>query len=195
MAKLLFISHPDVVIDPERPVPSWRLSTRGIDRMRRFAERPDLKAIQKIWSSTETKAIESAGVLAGVLGIGLSVDPRFNEIDRSATGFLSSGEHEAVADQFFALPNKSIHNWERAVDAQKRVVSALEAVTHRHQVGDIAIVGHGGVGTLLLCHLANLPISRDYDQPFQGHYWTYSLETNSILHQWRMIAERDFAAA
>jgi broad specificity phosphatase PhoE len=28
---------------------------------------------------------------------------------------------------------------------------------------DLAIVGHGGTGALLYCHLAGLPISRSYD--------------------------------
>jgi broad specificity phosphatase PhoE len=31
--------------------------------------------------------------------------------------------------------------------------------------GDVAIVSHGGVGALLLCHLRRIPISRAADQP------------------------------
>jgi broad specificity phosphatase PhoE len=54
--------------------------------------------------------------------------------------------------------------------------------------GDTAIVSHGGVGTLLLCHLSNLPISRDHDQPSQGHYWSYSMRAQSMLHGWQSIS-------
>ncbi|MBV2142092.1 phosphoglycerate mutase family protein [Falsochrobactrum sp. TDYN1] len=190
MSKILFISHPEVLIDPHKPVPNWRLSPHGIDRMRAFSEGPELNTIQAIWSSGETKAIEAAGILAGALGIGLSVDRRFNEIDRSATGFLPSSVHEEVADQFFTLPETSIRGWERAVDAQERIVRAFETVMHHHPTGDIAIVGHGGVGTLLLCRLAGLPIDREYDQPFQGHYWSYSREASAIVHRWKPITER-----
>jgi broad specificity phosphatase PhoE len=32
----------------------------------------------------------------------------------------------------------------------------------------IAFIGHGGVGTLLRCHLAGLPIARIHDQPSNG---------------------------
>ncbi|MBC2884021.1 histidine phosphatase family protein [Ochrobactrum sp. CM-21-5] len=188
MSKILFISHPEVLIDPQKPVPNWRLSPHGIDRMRAFSEGPELNTIQAIWSSGETKAIEAAGILARAGGIGLSVDRGFNEIDRSVTGFLPSNVHEEVAGQFFAFPETSIRGWERAVDAQERAVRAFEAVARQHPTGDIAIVGHGGVGTLLLCRLAGLPIDRDHDQPFQGHYWSYSRENGAILHRWKSIS-------
>lgn len=190
MTKIYFISHPEVVIDPAKPVPSWSLSERGLERMRSFAGRPELRSITSIWSSTETKAIEAAEILVGVLGFAPSTDRRFNEIDRSTTGFLPAEQHEIIADQFFSAPEASIHGWERAIDVQQRIVEGFKAVRRVLPSGDIAIVGHGGAGTLLLCFLAGLPISRQYDQPFQGHYWSYSCEDNAVLHHWKPIAPR-----
>jgi len=55
---------------------------------------------------------------------------------------------------------------------------------------DIAIVAHGAVGTLLLCQLSGIPISRAYDQPYQGHYWACDMESRNVLHGWREIAPR-----
>ncbi len=190
MTKIYFISHPEVVIDPAKPVPSWHLAERGIERMRIFAGKPELRSITSIWSSTETKAREAGEILAGVLGTDLSTDGRFNEIDRSATGFLPADQHEMVADQFFSVPEASIRGWERAIDVQQRIVQGFEAVKWLETSGDIAIVGHGGAGTLLLCSLAELPISRQYDQPYQGHYWCYSCKERTVLHHWRPIAPR-----
>ncbi len=190
MTKIYFISHPEVVIDPAKPVPSWNLSERGIERMRSFASQPELQSITSIWSSTEAKAIEAAEILADILRVSPLTDSRFNEIDRSATGFLPAEQHETVADQFFSAPEASIHGWERAIDVQQRIVEGFEAVKSFPASGDIAIVGHGGAGTLLLCFLAGRPISRQYDQPFQGHYWCYSCEDKSVLHHWKPIAPR-----
>ena len=51
-----------------------------------------------------------------------------HENDRSATGFLEPSEFERVADEFFARPTVSIGGWERAIDAQKRIVGEVEAV-------------------------------------------------------------------
>jgi broad specificity phosphatase PhoE len=53
--------------------------------------------------------------------------------------------------------------------------------------GDVAIVGHGGVGTLLLCRLAGLPIDRAHDQPGQGHYWSYDASNRHLMHGWQPI--------
>jgi broad specificity phosphatase PhoE len=55
--------------------------------------------------------------------------------------------------------------------------------------GDVAMVAHGGTGTLLLCHLAGVPISRDWDQPRTngGNYFAFDLMTFRLLHGWRSI--------
>ena len=49
------------------------------------------------------------------------------------------------------------------------------------------MIGHGGVGTLLYCHLAGLPIDAVHDQPGQGHFWTYDRATALVLHPWLAI--------
>ncbi len=188
MTAVWFVTHPEVVVDPDRPVPRWQLSDTGIARMRAFAAREDVRAVGTVWASTETKAIEAAGLLAGALRLPVSVHPGLDENDRSATGFVPPAEFERLADAFFAEPDTSVQGWERAVDAQRRVVAAFDQVVAPGSSGDIAIVGHGGVGTLLLCHLAGLPIAREHDQPSQGHFWRYDTETGRVLHRWRPIA-------
>jgi hypothetical protein len=52
-----------------------------------------------------------------------------------------------------------------------------------------SIVAHGGVGTLLLCHLSGLPISRDRDQPPTngGNYFAFDQMTLWLIHGWRSI--------
>jgi broad specificity phosphatase PhoE len=189
MTAIYFVTHPEVVIDPQRPVPRWHLSDNGIACMRSFATSPAMRGVGSVWASTETKAIEAAGgILAGELGLAVAVDVRLDENDRSATGYLPPAEFQRVADAFFARPNESVRGWERAIDAQRRVVAAFDAIVAKPATGDTAIVAHGGVGTLLLCHLSNLPISRDHDQSSQGHYWSYSTRTQSMLHGWRSIS-------
>jgi broad specificity phosphatase PhoE len=184
-----FITHPDVTVDPAVPVPAWRLSARGIARMRAFSGDAALAGLSAVWSSAEAKAIEAAGLMAAGFGLGIRVDPRLGENDRSATGFLPPPEFERTADAFFARPDESIRGWERAVDAQARVIGALDAIIATHREGDLAIVAHGGVGTLLLCHLLGEPISRRRDQPFQGHFFALDLASREILHGWRSYGD------
>ncbi len=185
-----FITHPEVVVDAAVAVPRWHLSDRGIQRMRTFAASPQMRGLTQVWASTETKAIEAAGLLAGRFSLPVSVHPGLNENDRSATGFLPPPEFEAVADAFFATPHASVRGWERAVDAQARVANAIDEILSRPHTGNVAFVAHGGVGTLLLCKYLEAPISREADQPFQGHYWAFEIDTRGVLHPWHPVAPR-----
>ena len=165
----LYITHPQVKIDPAVPVPKWGLNDVGRARAEAVAAKPWVREIRRIISSDETKAIELAGILADVAGVDVEIVEGAHENDRSATGFLPPPEFEKAADWFFAHPTESFHGWERAADAQARIVSVVNTILAGHDLTQpIAFVGHGGVGTLLRCHLAGLPIARDKDQPPNG---------------------------
>lgn len=165
----LYITHPQVRIDPVVPVPEWGLSDVGRARAETAAAAPWVRQIRRILSSDETKAIEAADILAQAAGVTVEIVEDAHENDRSATGFLPPPEFEKAADWFFAHPDQSFHGWERAIDAQARIVAVVKRVLADHDPRQpIAFVGHGGVGTLLRCHLAGLPIARIHDQPPNG---------------------------
>lgn len=187
MAGLIFISHPEVEIDPAVPIERWGLTSIGAARMRAFAASPAAAAIAEIWSSGETKAQDAAAILAARLGLPVSVEAKLGEIDRSATGFLPRDEFEATADAFFARPLHSVRGWERAADAQTRIGAAVRRIASHRRGGDLAIVSHGAVGTLLLCALSGEAIDRRHDQPFQGHYWRAKLPDFELEHGWYTI--------
>lgn len=190
MAKLLFITHPEVIIAPSIAVEDWGLSTTGRERMKHFAESDAAQNIGTIWSSTEKKALEAAAILSAQRHLDVKTDPMLGENDRSATGFLPPEEFERTADAFFAQPTISVRGWERAIDAQHRILAAVERIRMEEGTGDIAVIAHGAVGTLLLCRLRGVPIARAHDQPFQGHFWSAALPDMRILHGWRPIAEK-----
>lgn len=183
MAKAFVISHPEVVVDPARPVRCWHLSPRGIGRITRFASSSIVDRLAAIYTSAETKAVETAQILSRVKQIPFAIHHGLEEIDRSAAGFLPSDEFERTADAFFGQPDHSVRGWERAIDAQARIVHAVERLV-KTRAGDLAIVTHGGVGTLLLCRYLHVPITRTLDQPSQGHYWTFDIASRRALHRW-----------
>ena len=185
------LTHPEVVIDPAKPVPEWSLSAIGRKRAEFAAHADWLRKTSLIVSSAERKAIETAEIIAAQLGLGFEIRSGMHENDRSATGCLSQAEFQALADQFFAQPDISVRGWERAIDAQARIVREAEAVMARDQPGDLLFVGHGGVGTLLFCHYSKTPISRKFDQ-FSGGgcYFTLCRETREVVHPWRRIEDQ-----
>lgn len=187
MPTVHFVTHPDVVVDPAVPVPDWPLSPRGRERMVRALAGAWVPGVRAVWSSAERKALDGAEILARHLGLPVRVLEALGENDRSATGYLPAPEFEAVADMFFADPHRSVRGWERAADAQRRIVGAAEAVLAAAPAeGDVAIVSHGGVGTLLLCHLRGDAISRAHDQPPNrgGNRFAFDAATRRVLHGW-----------
>jgi broad specificity phosphatase PhoE len=187
-----FITHPDVVIDPHVPVPEWPLNERGRARLRAMIGQHWLKGICCIFASHERKARDAAQILADALGLdGYGVVPDLRENDRSATGYLPKQEFEATADAFFADPHERVRGWESTLAAQARIARAVEEIlSQAPSEGDLAIVGHGGTGTLLLCHLARLPIDRRYDQPATngGNWFAFECSTRQLLYDgWRSI--------
>ena len=190
VSRLIFITHPEVVVDPVVPVTQWRLSEAGIRRMRLFSASELVAGVSAVWASTEVKAIEAAGILAARLGQAVQFAEELGENDRSSTGFLPPAEFEGMADAFFAEPHTRVRGWETAANAQRRIRTTVDRILTTHRSGDLAIVAHGAVGTLLLCSYRGQPISRSADQPFQGHYWTASLHDPIVEHGWRPIAPR-----
>ena len=185
-----YLTHPQVRIDPAVPVPDWGLSSFGRARTHRVAAADWLQTTTRIISSGERKAVEVADIVARALGRTFEVRDAMHENDRSATGFLPRAAFEIVADQFFANPEQSIRGWERAIDAQRRIVAAVAHVCGASAAkGDIAIVSHGGVGTLLLCHLRGDAIGRAHDQPPNngGNFFAFDAATRRLHHGWRAI--------
>ena len=135
MQTVSFITHPDVVIDPAVPVPEWPLSARGRARMQRALALPFVASVGSVWCSNERKAVDGAGVLGAHLHLPVSQLAALGENDRSSTGYLPRAEFETVADAFFAQPELSVRGWERAIDAQGRIVAAIDHVIEASRRG------------------------------------------------------------
>lgn len=166
--------------------------------MRAFLGKPFVSELRHVFSSDEQKALDGAGILSAALGIPHTVLPELGENDRSATGFLAPAEFWTIVEEFFAHPKRSVRGWECAGDAQTRIVAALgEALRIAPPGASIACVSHGGVGTLLHCHLKGVPISRSEEQPRPapgsppgsggGYYLAFDTGSRELLHGWRAI--------
>jgi broad specificity phosphatase PhoE len=185
MSLVRYLTHPQVNIDPAIPVPCWGLSEIGRTRTEAVGSTRQLSRTTQIISSGERKAIETAEIIAARLNVAVEVREAMHENDRSATGFLVLDEFQAVANQFFAQPQISVRGWERAVDAQSRIVREVEHVLARDEPGDVLFVGHGGVGTLLYCYYSGVAIDRTYDQPAGGGcFFAFTKDGRRVQHSW-----------
>jgi broad specificity phosphatase PhoE len=169
VVRCLYITHPEVEIDPAVPAPQWGLSAKGKARAEAFAARQLLPKGVRIISSTERKALETAAIIAAATGSSIESDASFGENDRSATGFLPAAQFEAHVERLFAFPDQSVAGWETAAAAQTRIVAAVETgLATQDPALPLLFVGHGCVGTLLKCHLGGRAIARSEDQRVVG---------------------------
>ena len=198
MGTARFITHPDVVVDPKLPIPRWPLSVRGRARMRAGLRLPWMAGMEAVFSSDEQKALDGAAILSEALDVPHRVLPGLGENDRSATGFLPPDEFWQVVGAYFARPEESVRGWERAIDAQARVVAAVdEGLASVPGAGSVAFVSHGGVGALLLCQLRGVAISRECEQPVPGpdapvgagggYYFAFDRVSRALLHGWEPL--------
>lgn len=196
MTRIYFVTHPEVVIDPNVPVPDWGLSDRGWARIKSFCARPELLSVTDVFTSTERKARDCAEALKTERGLAFKIDARLDENNRSSTGYVAPPRFWEIVKLFFEDPHQSILGWERAIDAQIRIKQAVEScISNRQKSGDICIFAHGGVGTLLLCDLMNEPISMARGQPIPGGgcYFSFEAESRRLVHGWQDITQPGFA--
>lgn len=189
-----YITHPQVNIDPSVEVPQWGLSNIGEGRVTALVKKLTLNELgahnMAIVSSDEVKAIETAMPLADCFECQLIIDPLMGENDRSATGFLAPDTFEDVANQFFENPDTSIRGWERARDAQSRIVERFQSHLVKSADKTLIFVGHGAVGTLLYCHLMREDIHRKFDQAGGGgNFFKIDTKAQIALTHWQPIEE------
>ena len=196
MASLIFITHPEVVIDPNQPVPEWPLNAVGRARMEHFTSMLADKDVSAVYSSTEQKAMDGAAIVAERLGLSYGTDEDLGENDRSSTGYIAPPEFWEVVAEFFGRPHESIRGWERAIDAQTRIVKAVSRILREDETaGDIVVVSHGGVGALLTAHLQQVEIGKESrpQHPGGGCFIVIDRDSFALTQDWRAI-EDGFAA-
>jgi len=192
MASLIFLTHPEVVIDPDQPVPEWPLSAIGRARMELFAERLADRDVSAVYASTERKAMDAAAIAAERLGLSYATDHDLGENDRSATGYIAPPEFWDVVREVFNRPHESIRGWERAIDAQMRIVNAVSRILREDETsGDILVVSHGGVGRLLTAHLQQVEIGKENRpaHPGGGCFIRIDRDTFALAQGWRNIED------
>ena len=192
MASLIFITHPEVVIDPNQTITEWPLNPVGRARMERFVDLLADRTITAVYASTERKATDGAAIVAERLGISYATHEDLGENDRSSTGFIAPPEFWDVVREFFGRPHESIRGWERAIDAQTRIVNAVSRLLREDQTsGDTVVVSHGAVGCLLTAHLQQVEIGQESrpQHPGGGCFIVIDRETFTLTQDWRAIED------
>jgi broad specificity phosphatase PhoE len=193
MSYALYITHPEVILEEGVLPTRWHLSSRGRERAAAFALSSAMQPIKLIIASAEAKTLETAELLAAA-GAEVVVGENFHENVRPVAGIMRHERLELLLDALYAQPHLSPGGgWETAAATAARIVAATgDAVRRYAGRAPLALVGHGTVGTLLKCHLADSPAIRDEDQrrvahPGGGNVFAFSLPDMRLLTDWIAI--------
>jgi broad specificity phosphatase PhoE len=145
---LLLIRHGPPLILQDAPARAWPLSDEGRRACEEFAGRLEEYQVSAIISSAETKARETAAILAARLGLAPGVDADLNEHRRENVPYLGRPVFEAAIRRLFAEPDALVFGQETATQAYTRFAGAVERAQAAHPTGDVALVTHGTVMTL-----------------------------------------------
>jgi len=156
-----FIGETDVPLAATGTDEIQKLCRVIVDRML-SADRP-LKAI---YSSDLQRSIQSAHILAQLTGLEIQIVPRLREL---AFGEWEGLTYEQIVERYPQEFSAWKHDFSRKHPPRgesmgsfrKRVMFALGGILARHENGDrIAVVAHGAVNRVILCHYLGLPLNR-----------------------------------
>jgi broad specificity phosphatase PhoE len=129
-----FLRHFQTRVEPDVPVSEWQLSREGRENMQDFLREQDID-VEKVYTSTEPKAVETAEKLAKKADAELVKTDLLREVDRSDEGFVEDHDQyiELVEDY---LRGGTKADWESQEDVRKRFKKFVRevddgiAVTH-----------------------------------------------------------------
>jgi broad specificity phosphatase PhoE len=147
--QIVFIRHSKTNQTGDTPITEWGLSDEGIERANQLSTNSDIKKIQEIWTSLQTKAIETGLILAKPNAIPIKTHDGLTEI----TSFTMSYEPDETIymqqnNAIYSGEIERINNGESFEEALKRFNNALEVIVKEAQREDLETIGvvtHGNM--------------------------------------------------
>lgn len=142
------------------------LSERGIQQIRQLSDHIRMncsEGFKAIYSSPLIRALKSAEIIAEPYSISPVVIADLRERSFGIwEGMTFTEIQEKYPDEFDAWANNPLKysplKGESTLAVRDRVIKALDEILSRHNGELIAIVAHGGVNRIILCHILGLPL-------------------------------------
>lgn len=142
------------------------LTPLGRKQARELAAALAGERVARVWCSPLSRAVQTAEIVAGALGVDVVVREGLREYGVGAlagTTAHEKGYFEAVFRRWVdGDPDAAIDGGERIDDVVARVQAVLEEVADEHRGETALVVSHGGAMLATLPQLAGLPRSRGW---------------------------------
>ena len=154
---LLLVRHSLPQMVTSVPASRWCLSAEGRRRCRALAAHLDAYDPVAIVASEEPKAVETGQIVARILDRPFETAPGLHEHERAVVRDLGSPEEfQAQVAAFFERPGELVLGYETADQAHARFAQAVARILKLHPDGNLLIVSHGTVISLLVARANDL---------------------------------------
>ena len=169
-ARVFVARHGEAVYESEllSDAGGW-LSPTGRLQARHLADRMVPERVARVWSSDLARAVQTAEIAAGVLGVDVVVREGLREFGVGhAAG--TTGEPDPFAETFAAWLggdlSARIPGGESGEEVAGRYAAVLDEIADAHRGESVLVISHGGVMCMALSALArNLALSHSRDLP------------------------------
>lgn len=147
--RLILVRHSLSKMEPEVPVANWRLSAEGVERARRFAARVEPGTADRVFTSPEPKAAQTAAILGAAWRLPVVEVAGLHEHERPEPRILPRDRFEELVRGVFTRPSEIVFGAESADQAFERFNAALARLVE-HDTRDVVAVSHGTVIALFV---------------------------------------------
>lgn len=150
--KLILIRHSKSLPNPETPIPQWGLTAEGTELAKSLAQKSVIKKLEVIYSSLQTKALETAGLLAKSHNLPVKTNKDLTEISSFTKGLIGQKpgdeEFEKFVEDFYQGKIERFRGGETYQEALKRFIRAIQQIIKEETVRgveNIGVVSHGNI--------------------------------------------------
>lgn len=141
------------------------LTERGVEQARTAASSLAGVPFDALYASSLARAVETARVLAGALGLEVRVDEGLRELahgsweGKTMEEVLDAWpeEHAALESDPWSVPRPGGESYRELAE---RLWPVLDRFADRHAGGRVLVVTHGGPIRLVLAELSGIPLTR-----------------------------------
>lgn len=184
MAKLIYITHPQVEINANTPIDQWEISKEGYKAIERLLLLDFWQEVKQVYSSEEKKAKTVAEIVSKKFSLTYQSYKEFNELDRSSTGLLPFEEYMQAVQFTYENPKKSYKGWETLESSYYRNTKKLKKIISNNPRQTLALIGHGSAGTLIKCFIQDITPTFQEDPQKVGCYFVANLDNRGLSLDW-----------
>ncbi|MGD9889753.1 MAG: histidine phosphatase family protein [Dehalococcoidia bacterium] len=156
--KIVLVRHAAVETEPAVVPALWQLSDEGRAGARALARERLWWPIERIFTSPEAKALETAHIIAGPNGMTVTAVEDLHEVERPANQWFDDrypGGYAGAVRDYLAAPERATHGWEPPAEAQHRIRTCIDWL-RRWEPHGFAVAGHGQTLSLYVASVIGL---------------------------------------